>query len=100
MFYALMRRLARIALRWYYRDVEVVGAERVPADAPLLLVATTLSRRVTFTGKATLFDNAFVRVFLHSVGMVPLRRASDERARRQAGGKPDPKRNEDAFRAV
>lgn len=113
MFYALMRRLARIALRWYYRDVEVVGAERVPADAPLLivanhpnamidpmLIATTLSRRVTFTGKATLFDNAFVRVFLHSVGMVPLRRASDERARRQAGGKPDPKRNEDAFRAV
>lgn len=113
MFYSLMRRLARIALRWYYRDVEVVGAERVPANAPLLivanhpnamidpmLVATTLSRRVTFTGKATLFDNAFFRIFLLSLGMVPLRRASDERARRQAGGKPDPKRNEHAFRAV
>lgn len=113
MFYAFMRRLAQIALRWYYRDVEVVGAERVPQGAPLLvvanhpnamidpmLVATTLSRRVTFTGKATLFENAFLRVFLGAVGMVPLRRASDERARRQAGGAPDPKRNEDAFRAV
>jgi 1-acyl-sn-glycerol-3-phosphate acyltransferase len=113
MFYAFMRRLARIALRWYYRDIEVIGAERVPADAPLLvvanhpnamidpmLVATTLSRRITFTGKATLFENPFLRVFLGSVGMVPLRRASDERARRQSGGAPDPRRNEDAFRAV
>lgn len=113
MFYALMRRLARIALRWYYRDVEVVGAERVPLDSPLLivanhpnavidpmLVATAISRRITFTGKATLFDNPFFRVFLGAIGMVPLRRASDERARRQAGGAPDPARNENAFRAV
>lgn len=113
MFYALMKRLARIALRWYYSSIEIVGAERVPAEGPLLvvanhpnavidpmLVATTLSRRVTFTGKATLFDNPFFRLFLGSLGMVPLRRASDERARRQAGGAPDPRRNEDAFRAV
>jgi len=113
MLYTLMRRLARIALRWYYRDVEIVGADRVPAGTPLLivanhpnamidpmLVATALSRRVTFTGKATLFENVFLRAFLSALGMVPLRRASDERARRQAGGAPDPKRNEDAFRAV
>lgn len=113
MLYALMRRLARIALRWYYRDVEILGADRVPADTPLLivanhpnamvdpmLVATSVSRRVTFTGKATLFENPFLRAFLGAVGVVPLRRASDERARRQAGGAPDPKRNEDAFRAV
>ena len=113
MLYALMRRLARIALRWYYRDVEVIGAERVPRDTPLLivanhpnamvdpmLVATSISRRVTFTGKATLFENPFLRAFLGAVGVVPLRRASDERARRQAGGAPDPKRNEEAFRAV
>ena len=113
MFYALMKRLARIALRWYYRSVEIVGADRVPAEGPLLvvanhpnavidpmLVATTLSRRVTFTGKATLFDNPFYRLFLGALGMVPLRRASDERARRQAGGAPDPNRNENAFRAV
>lgn len=113
MLYALMRRLARIALRWYYRDVEIIGAERVPRDTPLLivanhpnamvdpmLVATSISRRVTFTGKATLFENPFLRAFLGAVGVVPLRRASDERARRQAGGAPDPRRNEEAFRAV
>ncbi len=113
MFYAMIRRLARIALGWYYRRIEISGADRVPADAPLLivanhpnamidpmLVATTLARRVTFTGKATLFENPLLRLFLGAIGMVPLRRASDERARRQAGGAPDPKRNEDAFRAV
>ena len=113
MLYAVLRRLARIALRWYYRDIEIVGGDRVPRDVPLLivanhpnavvdpmLVATTVPRRVTFTGKATLFDNPFLRFFLGAVGVVPLRRASDERARRQAGGAPDPKRNEDAFRAV
>ncbi|NUR19381.1 MAG: acyltransferase, partial [Gemmatimonadaceae bacterium] len=113
MLYAVMRQLARIALRWYYRDIEIVGAGCVPRDVPLLvvanhpnavvdpmLVATTLPRRVTFTGKATLFENPFLRVFLGALGMVPLRRASDERARRDAGGAPDPRRNADAFRAV
>lgn len=113
MLYAIMRRLSAIALRWYYRDIEIVGAERVPLDVPMLvvanhpnavvdpmLVATTLPRRVTFTGKATLFDNPFLRFFLGALGMVPLRRASDERARRDAGGAPDPKRNQEAFRAV
>ena len=113
MFYTLVRRLARIALRWYYRDIEIVGADRIPPDGPLLivanhpnavidpmLVATTVARRVTFTAKATLFDNPAFRVFLGALGMVPLRRASDERVRRQAGGAPDPQRNENAFRAV
>ena len=113
MLYALMRRLARLALRWYYRDVEIIGAHRVPVNTPLLivanhpnamidpmLVATAVSRRVTFTGKATLFENPVLRAFLGAIGMVPLRRASDERARRQAGGAPDPRRNEDAFRAI
>ena len=114
MLYPLSRRLARIALAWYYRRVEVVGTERVPLEGPLLvvanhpnammdpmLVATTLPRRVTFTGKATLFENPFTRAFLSALGFVPLRRASDER--RQRGGAargPDPGRNVEAFRAI
>ena len=113
MLYPMMRALAKIALRWYYSDIEIVGVERVPLDVPLLvvanhpnamvdpmLVATTLPRRVTFTGKATLFENPLFRVVLGTLGMVPLRRASDERARRGAGGAPDPTRNVDAFKAV
>ncbi|HEX2780496.1 MAG TPA: lysophospholipid acyltransferase family protein [Gemmatimonadaceae bacterium] len=113
MLYAVLRQMARLALRWYYSEIDIVGVERVPLDVPLLvvanhpnavvdpmLVASTLPRRLTFTGKATLFENPLLRVFLRAVGMVPLRRASDERARRGAGGAPDPRRNADAFRAV
>lgn len=113
MLYAVLRQMARLALRWYYSEIDIVGVERVPLDVPLLvvanhpnavvdpmLVASTLPRRLTFTGKATLFENPVLRAFLRAVGMVPLRRASDERARRNAGGTPDPRRNADAFRAV
>ena len=38
MLYRALRSVARIALRWFYRDIEVVGAERVPAAGPVLLV--------------------------------------------------------------
>lgn len=113
MLYRLIAGAARIALRWYYREIQVVGAERVPLDLPLLvvanhpnalmdpmLVATSLPRRVTFTGKATLFDKPLLPLFLRALGFVPLRRASDEAARRAAGGAPDPGRNADAFRAI
>ena len=114
MLYALLRRLSSIALGWYYRRIEVAGAEHVPRDGPMLvvanhpnalmdsmLVATTVPRRLTFTGKATLFENPLLRVFLSAVGVVPLRRASDELKRR---GDPshaaDPRRNTEAFRAI
>ena len=40
MLYALLMWMARIALRWYYREVQVIGAERVPLDVPMLVVAT------------------------------------------------------------
>lgn len=101
MLHALFRALARTALRWFYRDVAVVGGEQVPADGPLLvamnhpnalvdaLVAVAvLPRRVTLTAKATLWEHPVLRLLLPRVGIVPLRRAQDERARRKdaAGG--------------
>lgn len=113
MLYAVLLRMTRIALRWYYREVQTVGVERVPLDVPLLvvanhpnalmdpmLVATAMPRRLTFTGKATLFEKPFLPAFLRRVGVVPLRRASDEAARRNAGGAPDPRRNLEAFKAI
>ncbi len=114
MLYVLLRRLSRIALGWYYRRVEVVGGEHISSDGPLLvvanhpnalmdsmLVATAMPRRLTFTGKATLFENPFLRWFLSAVGMVPLRRVSDElKQRGQSGRDADPRRNAEAFRAI
>lgn len=113
MLYAVLMRMAQLALRWYYREIQTIGAERVPSGVPMLvvanhpnalldpmLVATTMPRRLTFTGKATLFDKPLLPVFLRHVGVVPLRRASDEAARRAAGGAADPRRNIEAFKAI
>src|SRR5215207_4950064 len=67
--YQLLRGTAAIALRWYYSDIAVQGAERVPRAGPLLilanhpnalidplLVGTAVMRRVLLTAKATLFE--------------------------------------------
>lgn len=91
MLYQILRGTAAIALRWYYADVTVQGAERVPRDGPLLvlanhpnalidplLVGTTMGRRVWLTAKATLFEHRALSVLLRAVGVVPLRRAKDE----------------------
>src|SRR5436309_5013673 len=113
MVYALLRAAAGIALRWFYRDVQVVGAERVPRGRPLLVVVNhpnalvdalivgwLMPRRLLITAKATLFENPLAGAVLRWLGVVPLRRASDERALRDAGQRLDPARNAETFRAV
>jgi 1-acyl-sn-glycerol-3-phosphate acyltransferase len=112
--YRTLRALGRLALRWFYREVEVVGIEHLPDSGPVLLasnhpnalvdalvVGCTLRRPVTLTAKATLLENPVTRALLRAAGVVPLRRASD--ALRSAGGADgglDPARNADAFAAV
>jgi 1-acyl-sn-glycerol-3-phosphate acyltransferase len=118
MLYPLLRFTTGIALRWFYRDVSVRHADRVPRNATPLLLAVnhpnalvdalligwTLPRRITITAKATLFENRMLGWFLRTAGVVPLRRASDERQRR-AGTVADAEhldqtRNTEAFRAI
>lgn len=109
MLYRLLKPVAGVALRWYYRSIAVAGLERVPATGPVflavnhpnalvdaLVVAWAMPRRVRFTAKATIFANPLVAAFLHRAGVVPLRRAHDE----QAGGAPEADRNAAAFAAV
>src|ERR1051325_11088448 len=110
--YALFRAIAGVALRWYYRDIQVEGLERIPRQRPLLLVVNhpnalvdallvgwVVPRRVLITAKSTLFTNPFAALFLRWFGVLPLRRASDEV--RRADGQPlDAARNLDTFRAV
>lgn len=112
MLYALLRSIAGIALRWFYRRIDVVGLERLPRNAPLLLVcnhpnalvdamlvAWAVPRRVVLTAKATLFRHRALAALLNWVGVVPLVRRSDiENALPQ--GAQDPQRNARAFGAL
>lgn len=123
MLYRILRSITGVALRWYYREVTIVGNERIPSAAPILLVVNhpnalvdalvvgwVMPRRVRITAKAVLFDNPALGGFLRALGIVPLRRASDERARlRDVGGsvgdeppRPsvDPSRNAASFAAI
>ena len=116
--YRVLVRVARLAVRWYYRDVEIDGAERIPRHGPVLLVANhpnelmdvlfaglVSPRQLTFTGKATLFDNPLLGAFLRHMRVVPLRRTQDERgniAAADSSSAPalDAARNADAFAAI
>ena len=110
MIYGLFRWFTGIALHWFYSNIEVVGKDRIPNEGPVLLAAShhnalvdcliagwIIPRRLTITAKATLMDNAFLAWLLPAVGVVPLRRASDERAARSSGVISNT-RNTDAFR--
>lgn len=108
--YALLRALAGLALRWYYRDIQVEGLECLPTRRPLLLavnhpnalvdallVGCVVPRRVVITAKSTLFTNPIGGALLRWVGVVPLRRAADEA---EVTDRPNPARNRGTFEAV
>lgn len=107
--YVLLRAIAGIALRWYYRDIHVDGIERIPRRRPLLLVVNhpnalvdallvgwVVPRRVLITAKSTLFTNPIAGALLRFLGVLPLRRAKDE----VAGANANPARNRGTFEAV
>ena len=111
--YALLRAIAGLALRWHYSDIQVVGTDHVPRRRPMLLVVNhpnalvdallvgwIMPRRVLITAKATLFTNPFAGVILRWLGVVPLRRASDEHAATTGDGALDQSRNAQTFAAV
>lgn len=90
--YRVLTGVARLAVRWYYRAVEFDGVERIPTSGPTLLVvnhpnelmdaifaALVAPRQLTFTGKATLFENPLAGALLRHMRVVPLRRVQDER---------------------
>jgi glycerol-3-phosphate O-acyltransferase/dihydroxyacetone phosphate acyltransferase len=110
MVYALLRAVAGVALRWFYRDIDVRGMERIPRRRPLLLtvnhpnalvdaliVGWVVPRRILITAKSTLFKNPIAGAVLSWLGVLPLRRASDER---DASQRSNPTRNEETFLAV
>ena len=87
-----VRLLARAAARLWFRTVEVVGAERLPASGsgPVLLVAShfnglldpllvaaTTPAVPRFLAKSTLWRNPLLARFLDSAGAIPVHRAGE-----------------------
>lgn len=107
--YVLLRAIAGIALRWYYRDIHIEGVDRLPRRRPLLLVVNhpnalvdallvgwAVPRRVLITAKSTIFANPLAGALLRMVGVLPLYRVKDQ----APGERADPSRNRGTFDAV
>ena len=86
-----------VALRLFFRRIEVVNVERVPRTGPLLfilnhpnglvdpaLVFVSLPRRVSFLAKSTLFDNPIGAFVLSTFEILPVYRRIDAGAKLQS----------------
>lgn len=104
--YRVIVAFLRLVTRVFFRRVEVVGRDRVPADGPLIVVgnhpnslvdpvviSTTLGRRVRFAARDGLFASPLLRPILWALGSVPIKRRQDH----GGGAAVD---NADAFRAL
>jgi 1-acyl-sn-glycerol-3-phosphate acyltransferase len=101
------RWLGGIALHWFYSDVHVVGADRIPARGPVLvamnhqnalvdaiLALWIVPRDLRITAKATLGSTLPGALMMKAIGIIPLSRASD------VTSSPDPIRNRHSFEAI
>ncbi len=90
----LIHAIISIALRLFFRRIEVVGVEHVPSSGPLLfvlnhpnglvdpaLVYVSMPRRVSFLAKSTLFDNPIGAFVLRALEILPVYRRHDEGAK-------------------
>lgn len=107
--YHAFRWIAGIMLHWFYSEIRVEGAERIPKTGPLLVAVNhpnamvdslvagwVVPRRLRLTAKATLLKNPFVALMFRLLGVVPLRRASDS----TGGAREDFERNQEAFQEI
>lgn len=87
MIYRILTWFLRAVTRVFFRQVEVVGLEHVPATGAVLfvgnhpnslidpiLIITTCGRKVHFAAKDTLFKGRMMRAVLGGLGAVPLAR--------------------------
>ena len=93
MAYRILSWFLSLVARVFFRQVEVVGLEHVPADGAVIfvgnhpnslidpiLIITTCGRPVHFAAKDTLFKNALLRSVLYGLGAVPIARRADHAA--------------------
>ena len=105
--YALMQWIGGIAIHWFYRDIRAVGTNLVPRSGPVLVAMNhqnamvdaimahaVVPRRLRMTAKATIGDSIVGKLMMRSLGIIPLRRVTDE------GTGANPIRNRAAFDAI
>src|SRR6266849_2751906 len=86
-----IRGILRIALRVYFRRIEVTGLENVPRDTPVIFVLNhpnalvdpafllcLAPRRVSFLAKAPLFTMPVIGYFVRALEALPVYRQQDE----------------------
>ncbi len=107
MTYHVLQWFLGLVTRVFFRQIEVVGREHVPADGAVIfagnhpnslidpiLIITTCGRRVHFAAKDTLFKSRLLRQVLRGLGAVPVSRRDDH------GGKDSKVDNDAAFTAM
>jgi glycerol-3-phosphate O-acyltransferase/dihydroxyacetone phosphate acyltransferase len=88
--YRVLAWFLRVVSRVFFRQIEVVGLENIPASGPVLfagnhpnslidpiLIITTCGRKVHFAAKDTLFKGRLMRAVLGALGAVPIKRRDD-----------------------
>ncbi|MFO0682918.1 MAG: lysophospholipid acyltransferase family protein [Sandaracinus sp.] len=106
--YRLLVGFLRLVTRFFFRTVEVVGVDHVPASGPVMLVGnhpnslvdpvvitTTCPRRIAFAARDGLFSMPHLKPILWALGSVPIKRRQDQAS--TAGAVVD---NGEAFRAI
>lgn len=88
--YRILRGAFRIALRVFFRRIEVAGLERVPPSGPVVLaanhanaiadglvLAAVLRRPLALTARSTLARNPFLRTLFRAGNVIALHRSQD-----------------------
>jgi glycerol-3-phosphate O-acyltransferase/dihydroxyacetone phosphate acyltransferase len=110
--YRILTWFLRVVTRVFFRQVEVVGLENVPAGPvifagnhpnslidPILLI-TTCGRRVSFAAKDTLFKGRILRAVLRGLGAVPIKRRTEHDGDAPPDPNAPPVDNDAAFSAM
>jgi glycerol-3-phosphate O-acyltransferase / dihydroxyacetone phosphate acyltransferase len=115
--YRILAWFLRVVARAFFRQIEVVGLDHIPATGGMLfagnhpnslidpiLIITTCGRKVHFAAKDALFKGRLMRAVLRGLGAVPIQRRDDRDGTAQ-GDAPGPAPasavdNESAFAAM
>src|SRR5512133_914026 len=105
LFYYILKCWLGAWFHWYYRRIEVVGKENIPADEPVIFavnhqnalmdalsVLFTLPGSTVFLARADIFRKSFLAKILHFLKIMPVFRIRD--------GAENLSKNDDTFDAA